>query len=136
MATTMPIRTKTTIAICIHIHVGDIGSTPVLLEFAPEPTRAGRVPDYRIGMRRPLAAAALVLCTCAWMVPAGEAGAASPSQQALLGGVNIDGLGFHSQPAQADSEIERSAGTEQHGGPLAPGIGRREQENSIRRNHG
>ncbi len=39
------------------------------------------------------------------MVPSAEAASASPAPQSLLGGVNIDGPSFRSQPAQADSAI-------------------------------
>ncbi|HEY4428403.1 MAG TPA: hypothetical protein VGN08_09395 [Solirubrobacteraceae bacterium] len=56
-------------------------------------------------MPRAHAAVVLVLCTLAWLVPAGARAAAPPAVPALLGGVNIDGLSFSSTTGQADAEI-------------------------------
>jgi polysaccharide biosynthesis protein PslG len=57
---------------------------------------------------RPLAAASLVLCAFAWLALRTQAAGASTARAqsaALLGGVNIVGLDFHTLPLQADRTI-------------------------------
>jgi hypothetical protein len=75
----------------------------------PAQAQAGH--DYRVGMRRlistPLAAVALAVCSSAWLAPSSRAAPTpvAPQPAALLGGVNIAGLGTHSVLAEADHAI-------------------------------
>jgi hypothetical protein len=56
-------------------------------------------------LTRPIAALALSLCAFSWLTSPGHADAAPPATSALLGGVNVPGLGSHSLPADADRAI-------------------------------
>jgi Cellulase (glycosyl hydrolase family 5) len=124
MATIMPITTNTTIAACIQIQVGDIGLNSLLPRLrgsherpAQDPPRRIRtVVDYRVRMRRrhrsPVLACALAICCLAAVAPAAAAqgapaasAGASASAVAPLGGVNVIGLSYGSQPAEADRAI-------------------------------
>ncbi len=100
----IPINTNTTIATCVQIQKGDIA-----VDSLPRPTSAfAGTYDYRIGMiprlRKLTGAPAwgtLVLCTLAWLAPAGYAKTdyakttpnAHLSATPPLGGVNIVGIG-------------------------------------------
>ena len=115
IAITIPIRTNTTIATCIQIHVGDI-HPPGYCRAARLPAGGRRRPDYRVRMPSPsyklLLALLLALCAAAWPAAAGQArtvaGARLPAG-ALLGGVNIGAVGYASQPAEADRAIASAA---------------------------
>jgi hypothetical protein len=114
IAMTMPIKTNTTIATCIQIHVGD---TPPERS-ASHPARGRRSDDYSVrmaGRRLHVAAAsataalALWLCALLALVDPGPAQAAPVSRPAgapPLGGVNIAGLYAGSSLAGADRQIE------------------------------
>lgn len=59
-------------------------------------------------LAKPTAALALLLCSFAWLASASRAGqapAVRSASNALLGGMNIPGLGSHSLPAEADRTI-------------------------------
>lgn len=114
IATIIPIRTNTTIAICIQIQVGDISREAYFAWRGPPPREAGsRV--YRGGMdrhlHRPAATVALMLCALAWPAAPGQARAAAGAHRATappLGGINIGGLESGSSPAEADRSIARA----------------------------
>ena len=125
IATTMPIRTNTTIAICIQIQVGDMASNRVVarpgecrrpsagarLSCRDDGTRA----HFARGPRTRLAARPRRLLLCwrsrwcrAWLAPAsrGAAGAgAHASSTAPLGGVNMRRCPATTSLAGADQEI-------------------------------
>jgi hypothetical protein len=120
MATIIPITTNTTIAACIQIQVGDIGSTAYCRDdegrARTSATHALRrvaiAVDYRVRMRRclrsPILACVLALVGLVAVAPAaGAQGAprARPSAVAPLGGVNVTGLSYGSRPAEADRAI-------------------------------
>jgi hypothetical protein len=116
IATTIPISTKTTIATCIQIQVGDIDGEAYFERWSRNPRGRRAHTTIFVGMdrllsrpvRKPAAVVALALSTLACLAPSSQAGskakAAAPSP-ALLGGVNIIGLGHTSLPAEADHEI-------------------------------
>ena len=110
MAMTIPMSTKTTIAICNQIHVGDMIWSSLLQTNVrgAASERLGR--RYRAGMnkrlRRAAGTALLGLLLLAGAVPAGApARTVAAAARAPLGGVNIVGLGYGSTPAQADRTI-------------------------------
>ncbi len=114
IATIIPIRTNTTIAICIQIQVGDISLEAYFATGRPPP-RATASRDYRGGMERlhasSAAAAAALACALLWLTLVGPARAASSAHRAgtpLLGGINIGGLESSSSPAEADRSIARA----------------------------
>lgn|GEM_PF-603044 len=117
IATIIPIRTNTTIATCIQIHVGDIS--------AQQPTqsgvhaRRGAVDAASIVLRmhsRPHATLlGLVLALCALCVLASsgaarDGGAATTaSSTTLIAGVNIPAVGYAPNLAEADRAIAAAA---------------------------
>jgi hypothetical protein len=114
IATIIPIRTNTTIAICIQIQVGDISRKPYFAGRRP-PSRAQGARDYRGGMEhhllRPAAAVVLMIGALAWLpapAPARSQAVAHPATTAPLGGINIGGLESGSSPAEADRSIARA----------------------------
>jgi hypothetical protein len=110
-ATTIPITTNTMIAICIQIQVGDIAQIS-LLRGSPGAGANHAVRDYRKAMGKRLRMRVVPALFGSWMlallVPAGNAvGAQShlARSTAPLGGVNIAGLDYGSDAAQADRTI-------------------------------
>jgi polysaccharide biosynthesis protein PslG len=114
IAITMPIRTNTTIAICIQIQVGDTAPE----RSAGHPARGRATPDYSVRMagRRlhvaagsASAALALWLCGLLGLLAPAPAQGTPVSRQAgapPLGGVNIAGLYAGSSIAVADRQIQ------------------------------
>jgi hypothetical protein len=126
IATIIPITTNTTIATCIQIQVGDMRSQPtarcapgrgpfvatVPFRAPVRPARhAGDTVDYRWGMRRrlrsPVLACAIAICSLAagTSADAAQGGHGARRATAPVGGVNVVGLGYGSQPAEADRAI-------------------------------
>lgn len=112
IATTIPIRTNTTIAICIQIQVGDILRKAYFASERPPPRGRG-ARDYRGGMehRLPREGTALVLLLAALMLSCVSASARPAARTAAsppLGGINVGGLESGSSPAEADRSIARA----------------------------
>ncbi len=114
IATTIPIRTNTTIAICIQIQVGDIAAKAYFARGRP-PSRGERRRDYRGGMRRRLlgspATLALMLGVLALPLGAAQARPGPAAHAAVsppLGGINVGGLESGSSPTEADRSIARA----------------------------
>ena len=111
IATTIPMRTKTTIAICIQIQVGDIRADSLLRHLARAPAETSLSTTIVLAMDRRIPKAAiglaLALCMLAWAAPAGDAGQSKSASvsAALLGGVNIVSVDYDSLPAEADRAI-------------------------------
>ncbi|HWG07952.1 MAG TPA: glycosyl hydrolase [Solirubrobacteraceae bacterium] len=120
IATIIPIATTTTIATCIQIQVRGIGSDSVLRR-THQPSRRLRdgcsispprhvrdLVDYLLRMRRRLRpsvfAFALALC-CLTSAASAYAAKGARRPPAPLGGVNVIGLGYGSEPAEADRAI-------------------------------
>ena len=108
---TIPIRTNTTIATCIQIHVCGIAVKPTCAARPPQAIAPATI-VWRMHERVHGAAAALVLALCvlAWAPSSGLANTskAAHAQSALLAGVNVPGVGEESSPARADSTIARA----------------------------
>jgi Cellulase (glycosyl hydrolase family 5) len=118
----IPATTNTTIATCIHIHVGDTAHSVPPSAAATAGTGAwARAEQLSCagmarrhskstagGLCRFAAVALVALCASAWFASAGAAGRADGARLAAaapLGGVNIQGLRPGAQPAFADREI-------------------------------
>ncbi len=111
IATTIPISTKTTIAICIQIQVGDIRGDSLLRHLGKASAETALSMTIVLAMDRRIRMAAiglaLALCMLVWVVPAGDAGQSKGASvsAAFLGGVNIVGVDYDSLPAEADRAI-------------------------------
>jgi hypothetical protein len=111
IATIMPITTNTTIAICIHIQVGDMKMNSLPAETCgnrPAPLR--RRLTYSDMRRRIFTGmVSLLLASCAFAPGAVSAKAkGAPGQSSLLGGVNIISLDGSATPAEVDHAIEEA----------------------------
>jgi hypothetical protein len=113
IATIIPITTKTTIATCIQIQVGDIRERAYRPMRADRPTSASRFAIYGVAMadrlRRPALAGLVFVCILAWLPSTGGAAASfAPVRAAtsgLRGGLNVAGLAYGTSPSQADHDI-------------------------------
>lgn len=109
----MPITTNTTIAICIHIQVGDIASDSVLRQLTVSAAIAGDmtiVCPMRLHMPPILPRHLLAPAACALACLTPSTGVASQATshtatKAPLGGLNVVGLGYDSTAAEADHSI-------------------------------
>ncbi len=113
IATTIPIRTNTTIAICIQIQVGDILAKAYFAAGRPPPPRVA-THDYRGGMQQRTSwRRTALVSTVAALAMSGfsaqtSAGGAPAAPAPPLGGINVGGLESGSTPAEAERSIARA----------------------------
>jgi hypothetical protein len=117
IATIIPASTNTTIATCIQIQVGDIGSQSVAAPWIPtararQARRLRGTADYRVGMSARFCNRAIVVVFVSCALGLAAQAVHSPVATALaqpsptrLSGINIGGLGYGSTPAEADRSI-------------------------------
>jgi Cellulase (glycosyl hydrolase family 5) len=114
IATIMPITTKTTIAICVQIQVGDMFGQPTRTVAANGVDRLSDLYRWPIPMmmsprqQRTALMVALALGLAIFLTAAASASSrhgARVSSSGPLGGVNVVGLGYNSSPHEADHSI-------------------------------